>query len=354
MSIPPLSPILDGDPPGAVLLEPNRPRQFYRAGGFAPQWRQPPPAPHEPEEWLASVVTLHGRPDGLTRLPGGSTLASAVRDSPLSWLGPDHVDRFGDDVALLVKLLDAGERLPVHLHPTPAFAAEHLGSHHGKHEAWVVVGAERDATVWLGFNQDVTEEDLAGWTSRQDRARLLDALNRVPVEAGDCVFVPAGLPHAIGAGVCCVELQEPTDLSLNLEWEGFDLPSGAAGQLGLTAAEVRSCVRRSSVSAEELSELCRPGAGPGGSEPAGPLTSVLPRDADGWFRAERVRPAGSVDLPAGFAVVFVVSGSGWLETSDGQRLSVSAGSALLLPWCAGPVRVGGDLDAVCCRPPAPV
>ena len=57
----------------------------------------------------------------------------------------------------------------------------------------------------------------------QDAAAMLAAMHEVPVSTGDAVFVPAGTPHAIGAGMLMVELQEPTDMSVTLEWEGFEL-----------------------------------------------------------------------------------------------------------------------------------
>ena len=63
----------------------------------------------------------------------------------------------------------------------------------------------------------------AGWTRRTPRA-MLAALHELPVRAGDAIFVPAGTPHAIGEGILMVELQEPTDLSITLEWDGFGSP----------------------------------------------------------------------------------------------------------------------------------
>ena len=66
----------------------------------------------------------------------------------------------------------------------------------------------------------------------QDSAAMLDALHELPVGAGDAIFVPAGMPHAIGAGILLVELQEPTDLSVLLEWDGFELTE-AEGHLDL-------------------------------------------------------------------------------------------------------------------------
>ena len=81
--------------------------------------------------------------------------------------------------------------------------------------------ADPGAAVWLGFARAVSEDELARWVEEQDADAMLAALNRVPVSAGDEIFVPAGMPHAIGGGILLLELQEPSDLSLLLEGDRF-------------------------------------------------------------------------------------------------------------------------------------
>jgi hypothetical protein len=104
----------------------------------------------------------------------------------------------------------------------------------GKTEAWVVAGTEGpDPVVHLGFREAMDPRRLTELVAAQQVEPLLASLNTVPVAAGDTVLVPAGLPHAIGQGVLLVELQEPTDLSVLLEWEGFAIDGRAQGHLGL-------------------------------------------------------------------------------------------------------------------------
>ena len=215
-----------------IVLEPNMPDTFYRGAGRIARFRGDAAASQtRPEDWIASTTPRFGRAtDGMTRLADGSLLADLIAADPVAWLGKEHVARYGADPALLVKLLDAGERLPVHVHPDRAFAATHLASPYGKTEAWIVVEAEPGAVVYLGFARDVGAAELAGWVSRQDTGSMLAATNRVPVSAGDTVLCPAGTPHAIGAGVLIVELQEPTDLSVILEWRVFSLGPDDAKQ----------------------------------------------------------------------------------------------------------------------------
>ena len=88
----------------------------------------------------------------------------------MAWLGPEHVARYGADPGLLTKLLDAGQRLPVHFHPGRAFAREALGLAHGKTEAWIVLEAGPDACVHVGFKHAVELATVREWMRTQDSA----------------------------------------------------------------------------------------------------------------------------------------------------------------------------------------
>lgn len=325
-----------------VVLAANQPPDRFYAGGarIAALRGGPAPRGNEPEDWVASCTTLFGEDHlGLTRLPSGQLLTDAVREDPETWLGPDHVTAFGADPYLLVKLLDAGQRLPVHAHPDRAWAAEHLGLAHGKTEAWVFL---EPAVVHLGFRRDVGAAELAGWVVRQDGPAVLEAMHRLAVRAGDAVLVPAGLPHAIGEGALLVELQEPSDLSVLVEWEGFAIDGAVAGHLGLGFETALTAVDRRGARLAAVERLVEADA-----VTTGPL---LPGAAS-FFRADRVRGDGG--WGAGFAVVVVVQGNGILSTSGGGRVELTRGETVLLPHAAGAARIEGSAELVVCRPPEP-
>ena len=114
----------------------------------------------------------------------------------------------------------------MHFHPGRRFAREHLGLRFGKTESWIILEAEPDAAVHVGLREPVDPETVRGWVERQDAEEMLAALHRVPVAAGDAVLVPAGTLHAIGGGILLLELQEPTDLSVLVEWKRFGVDDG--------------------------------------------------------------------------------------------------------------------------------
>lgn len=337
-----------------ITLGPNQIHRFYLGGAAIAELRGVPSEDdHAPEDWVGSATSVFGSDGvGVTTLPDGRSLPEALAADPEGFLGPDHAGRFGADPALLVKLLDAGERLPVHFHPDREFARRHLDCPFGKTEAWVVVGVRSAApAVHLGFRREVDRATVNGWVGVQDVTAILDAMNRLSVEEGDAVLVPAGVPHAIGEGVFVVELQEPTDLSVLLEWEGFDIDGGRDGHLGLGFDVALQGLDRSGWSRPELDRLR--GTREGGRDARPGVDVLFPAEADGFFRAERIRPAGTAHLPAGFSILVVTDGEGRLDTERGDVVPLGRGDTVLVPHAAGDCRLSGRLDAVRCMPPDP-
>jgi mannose-6-phosphate isomerase len=335
-----------------VELAPNQLHHFYRGGEAIARFRGTrSPEDHAPEDWVGSTTTMFGADGtGLSALPGGTLLRDAIVADPEAYLGPAHTARFGADTSLLVKLLDAGERLPVHFHPDAEFARRHLGLTHGKTEAWLIAETRGDARVWLGFRDDVAKDTVAGWTERQDAKTMLAALNELRVSAGDAVFVPAGFPHAIGEGILLVELQEPADLSILLEWSGFEIDGERDGHLGLGFDVALDSLRRTAVRADEVSRLHVHTGVLAESRPG--VRTLLPPEANAFFRAERLRPPPSASLEPSFSILVVMDGEGRLETAGGAA-TLERGDTLLVPFAAGAGELTGDVDAIRCLPPDP-
>jgi mannose-6-phosphate isomerase len=334
-----------------VTLSANMPRSFYRGAGRIDRLRGTPAAadPYHPEDWIGSVTARSGAaPSGLTTLPDGRLLAAAIAAEPELWLGPEHVAAYGADPAILVKLLDAGERLPLHVHPNRDFARTHLSSPYGKTEAWVIVEAAPEAVIHLGFDRDVSAEELAGWVRDQRVEDLLAATNRVPVRPGDAIVCPAGVPHAIGRDILMVEIQEPTDYSVLLEWEGYDIER-EAGHLGLGFEQALRCVDRTSWDSGRLDDLRR--ARRSGRDVRPGVDRLFAEVADAFFAAERLRPSPVSVLDPAFSVVVVIDGAGTLEAEHGDPVAVRAGDTLLVPYAAGECTLRGDTTAIRCRPP---
>lgn len=329
-----------------IELPGNQFEHFYEGGASIAAFRGSGTArPRTPEDWVGSTTSRAGEERlGLTTLADGTLLVDAVNADPLAWLGAAHLEAFGSSTELLVKLLDAEARLVVHAHPDRRFARQHLGCAHGKTEAWVVLEtASADAAVFLGFQRDVAATVLTDWVREQHTEEMLAAMNRLTVRPGDTVLVPAGLPHAVGAGIFIAELQEPTDLSILMEWKGFNIDA-ADGHLGLGHDLALTAVDRSAWDAARLAGLRGSLDGDAARE------LVLPRAADPFFRAERLRDGATCE--PSFAILVVLEGDGVLDAGSVRR-PIRRGQTWLIPHAAGPTAVHGAVSVLRCLPPAP-
>lgn len=340
-----------------VRLAANPVQHFYRGGariaalrGFAAA------SDHQPEEWVAATVSRFGETTtGLATVlsadgQGGALLRDLVADDPAGWLGPAaaRMERSGPaDTGLLVKLLDAGQRLPVHAHPDRGFATSHLGCPYGKTEAWFVLDAAPGASVHLGWTEDVDPAELAVRRDEQDSDWMLSRMHRIEVRAGDGILVPAGQVHAIGEGVFVVEAQEPTDFSILLEWS-VTTSSREESHLGLGFERAMSAVSHSRLPEPELTALrCHVHDGLTSPAPQRALVST----ADPYFRMDVLAPgAGLGDrVPAGFAAAVVLEGAGALVSARGE-VSVAGGDLLAIPAGFGDWSPRGPLRMVVARP----
>jgi mannose-6-phosphate isomerase len=157
-------------------------------------------------------------PDPVSRVASGPyagwTLTELIadhRDALLGQAEPTAAGRF----PLLVKHLDARENLSVQVHPSPAVLDRQPGAHL-KTESWVVVHAEPGAELMLGVVEGVTPDDFE---AAFGTPAVVPMIRRVPARVGDVHHVPAGLLHALGAGVVVAEPQTPSDTTYRLyDW----------------------------------------------------------------------------------------------------------------------------------------
>ena len=162
------------------------------------------------EAWLvyAENEILNGQYEGRTLQAVADELGERL-------LGSSSVARYGTQVPLLAKFLDAGDKLSVQVHPNDDYAREREADtgYLGKTEAWYIIAAEPGASIVWDARKDVTKEAIR---AAIEEGTLENLLNVVPVAAGDVVYNPAGTLHALGAGILLFEIQQSSDLTYRL------------------------------------------------------------------------------------------------------------------------------------------
>jgi mannose-6-phosphate isomerase len=145
----------------------------------------------------------------------GRTLGEVVRKYPEEIMGKDFPEPF----PLLIKFLDAEEVLSVQVHPD-AETCRRMGRGQPKTECWYIIQARPGAMIYKGLKKGVTKELFARAVQHGTIAGLLAP---VPVEAGQCHFLPAGTVHSIGGGLLIAEIQTPSDTTYRIfDWNRKD------------------------------------------------------------------------------------------------------------------------------------
>lgn len=150
------------------------------------------------ETWEVSV-----RPEG------ASLVVSGDEKIPFYVFFEEHKkeimgENFEGEFPLLVKLIDANDKLSVQVHPA---------DENSKTEMWYILDAEENASLVAGFSEDISKDTLRECALN---GTLEEKMNFVPVKKGDSFFIPAGLVHAIGSGIVILEIQQNSDTTYRL------------------------------------------------------------------------------------------------------------------------------------------
>ena len=299
---------------------------------------------HFPEEWITSLVAArnsgraHVPEEGLSLLEDGRTLKSLIMSAPERYLGEEHVNKYGADTGVLIKLLDSSERLTIQVHPNREKAGQLFHSAYGKTEAWYILGGRsidgRPPCVYLGFKEGITKAEWIRLFERQDFEAMLDRLHCFPVKPGDIILIEGGIPHAIGAGCFLAEIQEPTDYTIRVERKtpaGFCVEDTMCHQ-GLGFEKMFECFDYTGRSEEETKKRWFLNKNQTEEQPGGTKSSIIRYEDTEFFKMDllMVEDQFRLSLEPVFSSIYVVSGGGWMEM-NGVRMNLSAGKQFFLP-----------------------
>lgn len=186
-----------------------------------------------PEEWIMSTTAARnaGREDypdeGMCFLDHEDSdgrkisLPDYISNDPERILGKAHFEKYGCTTGVLVKIIDAGERLTIQAHPSKEKARELFHSDYGKTECWYIIGGREingeKPCIYMGFKEGITRQAWKECFDTQNIPQMLGWLNKFEVKPEETYLIHGGVAHAIGAGCLLVEIQEPTDYSIRTE-----------------------------------------------------------------------------------------------------------------------------------------
>jgi len=285
--------------------------------------------PIGPEDDYAESWEVADHPHGQSVVASGplagKTLHELVVQRPDELLGRcSPLPRF----PLMFKFLDCQRDLSVQVHPDDAAAARLDPPDLGKTEAWVILHADPGSRVWAGLKAGI---DRAALAEAVRRGRTADCLHWFEPRPGDCIFIPAGTVHALGAGLVVAEIQQASDTTFRLyDWDRVG-PDGKPRPLHV---------------AEALAVI---------DDRRGPVDPVLPQPTDrpqverlvacDKFVLDRWRLKGAAVVGGDdrFHILSVLDGAARLEGLEGP---LRRGQTVLLPACLGPCALESQDGAV--------
>jgi mannose-6-phosphate isomerase len=266
---------------------------------------------------------------------------SVVRNGPLTGMTlRDLVEHRGRELfgihhpqptfPLLWKFLDASKTLSVQVHPNDAQAARLDPPDLGKTEAWVVLATQPGSLIYAGLKRGF---DRAALEREISRGTCELCLHRFEPQVGDCVFIPAGTVHALGAGLLVAEIQQASDTTYRLfDWNRLG-PDGAPRELHVEAGL-------------DVIEFDRGPVGPQISEATdNPSKHTLV--ACDKFNLDRLRADREIETGGDDRchIIACVEGCVAIECMSGE-FSLGTGETMLLPASVGAVQLLPDEPSV--------
>jgi len=290
-----------------------------------------------PEGLVAESWELCCHSDGMSVVSNGiyegRTLGSLLDEYGSDIIGNTYRERC-KDFPLMVKFIDANEKLSVQVHPDDVYAAANEGES-GKNEMWYVVNSKPGASLIYGLCPGVTKDVFRKAISQNSVDKYL---NTVKVKPGDFFYIPAGLVHAVGEGILLAEIQQNSNLTYRIyDYNRVD-KTGKPRELHIEKAldvidfyggQQKKAKKTLTYNVNDSAAVSVLTAGP-------------------YFCAEIYDISGMIVQDTGgekFHIYVFISGSGSINTAAGS-FSVEKGDTVLVPSSIGSYSLTGNVKAI--------
>lgn len=291
-----------------------------------------------PEGITAESWEISSHPDGISTIANGEFKGQLLTD---------FIDRYEKEIVgtelykatgkfpLLIKFIDANNKLSVQVHPSDEYAKVHENGELGKNEMWYILASKPGAKLVYGTRPGITKADFA---KAVDENRIGECLNEVEVFPGDVLNIPAGLVHAIGEGIVLAEIQQNS----NTTYRVFDYN------------RVDSKGSKRPLHIEKALDVIDFNLGVNKAKTAGldvKLNTTSTKSykiANKYFSVEVYDVNGSIEEIADgskFHIYVFVDGAGEINYAGG-KVKVTRGDSILIPAALGKYTIEGRFKAL--------
>lgn len=281
-----------------------------------------------PDGLIGETWDISAQEQGISKITNGPLasqgLDKVVENSGAALLGRNVTTDF---FPLMVRHVSSRENLSVQVHPTREYAIAN-GQHSGKDEAWYVLEAEPGAFVYAGVDPSTTEEEFRAAVLDQT---VRDHLSKLPVSAGDCLFIPAGMVHAICAGVTLIEICENSNTTYRVYDYGRNRGLDIQETFDNMNLSYQTTVRRGLTRVED-----------GSSETTICLQPTMAMAVHDVSSEQQIETAGE-----SFHALTCLRGNGRIVWSDdAPPVALERGESVLIPACIENYMVEGQLHFI--------
>ena len=258
----------------------------------------------------------------------GKKLNELVEELKGKLVGEANYERFGNDFPLLIKFIDARQKLSIQVHPTDELAQKR-GKLRGKTEMWYIMNSDENARLRAGMKDKITPEQ---YKEMVENDTITEAIAEYQVKEGDCFFLPAGRIHSIGTGCFLAEIQQTSDVTYRIY--DFKRKDKDGNYRELHTEEAAECIDYN------VESDYRTNYTPMKNEGVGLVQ--CPYFTTAVYDLDEPMTLDYSELDS-FVILIGLKGEGEVTTPEGYTTTLKEGETILLPATTAEVKVSGTI-----------
>lgn len=291
-----------------------------------------------PEGQIGESWEVSCHPDGVNVIANGKHIGIPLTDWIKAYkdkaVGRDVYSQYATHFPILIKLIDASDKLSVQVHPSDEMAKQLENECYGKNEMWYILAAKPGAKIIYDFKPGFTRSAVNRYIKEN---RFENWLNYIDIEAGDVVYVPVGTVHSLGAGIVALEIQQNSNITYRIYDYNRVAQSGKQRPLDIEKA-LKAMNDQPNAAQGKIRGLRRL---------VNSNLSVTFLVANDHFAAELYELDGNVEeiTNGEFCIYSIIAGTGEVVFNK-DSLPVQAVESVLIPAALGKYQLCGKLTMV--------
>ena len=247
----------------------------------------------------------------------GNTLDEIIETYLGDMVGDQVFQYYLGEFPLLVKFLDIKDRLSVQVHPNDEVAFEREGSR-GKSECWYIMHADKDARIYMGFNKDVTPQEVY---EKAKNGTMEEILNSYTPKVGDLIYIEPGCVHSAKGNIVLAEIQESSDITYRIyDWGRENDPKSARRM------DLEDAIDIIDYKKYDKEKYYFSGVNTGGDKVLINSKNFIIKSIE-LNEPKRVFPS----LLNSFIIYICIEGNANIKTTNGDNYSINKGECIMVP-----------------------